>query len=44
MHFMNPVPLMKLVEVIRGLDTSDETTQAVMDASKKMGKVPVEVG
>ncbi len=42
MHFMNPVPLMKLVEVIRGLDTSDETTQAVMDASRKMGKVPVE--
>jgi 3-hydroxybutyryl-CoA dehydrogenase len=42
MHFMNPVPLMKLVEVIRGLDTSDETTRAVMDAARKMGKVPVE--
>lgn len=42
MHFMNPVPLMKLVEVIRGLDTSDETTKAVMEASKRMGKVPVE--
>ena len=42
MHFMNPVPLMKLVEVIRGLDTSDETAEAVIEASKKMGKVPVE--
>jgi len=42
MHFMNPVPLMKLVEVIRGLDTSDETTGEVMEASRKMGKVPVE--
>lgn len=42
MHFMNPVPLMKLVEVIRGLDTSDETTEAVMEVSRKMGKVPVE--
>jgi 3-hydroxybutyryl-CoA dehydrogenase len=42
MHFMNPVPLMKLVEVIRGLDTSDETTSAVMEAAKLMGKVPVE--
>jgi 3-hydroxybutyryl-CoA dehydrogenase len=42
MHFMNPVPLMKLVEVIRGLDTSDETTNAVMDVSRKMGKIPVE--
>jgi 3-hydroxybutyryl-CoA dehydrogenase len=42
MHFMNPVPLMKLVEVIRGLDTSDETTTAVMEAAKQMGKVPVE--
>jgi len=42
MHFMNPVPLMKLVEVIRGLDTSDETTKAVVEASKRMGKVPVE--
>ncbi|TFG49027.1 MAG: 3-hydroxybutyryl-CoA dehydrogenase [Anaerolineales bacterium] len=42
MHFMNPVPLMKLVEIIRGLDTSDETTAAVVDAAIKMGKVPVE--
>jgi 3-hydroxybutyryl-CoA dehydrogenase len=42
MHFMNPVPLMKLVEVIRGLDTSDETTEAVMEASRQMGKIPVE--
>ena len=42
MHFMNPVPLMKLVEVIRGLDTSDETTAAVMEAARQMGKVPVE--
>ncbi len=42
MHFMNPVPLMKLVEVIRGLETSDETTAAVMALSEKLGKVPVE--
>ncbi|GIK09119.1 MAG: 3-hydroxybutyryl-CoA dehydrogenase [Anaerolineaceae bacterium] len=42
MHFMNPVPLMKLVEVIRGLGTSDETTQTVMDVCKTMGKEPVE--
>jgi 3-hydroxybutyryl-CoA dehydrogenase len=42
MHFMNPVPLMKLVEVIRGLGTSDETTQAIMKVSRKMGKTPVE--
>jgi 3-hydroxybutyryl-CoA dehydrogenase len=42
MHFMNPVPLMKLVEVIRGLDTSDETTEAVLEAARRMGKVPVE--
>ena len=42
MHFMNPVPLMKLVEVIRGLDTSDETTEAVIMAAEKMGKVAVE--
>jgi len=42
MHFMNPVPLMKLVEVIRGLDTSDETTDAVIKAAEKMGKVAVE--
>jgi len=43
MHFMNPVPMMKLVEVIRGLATSDATTQAVMDFSTELGKTPVEV-
>jgi 3-hydroxybutyryl-CoA dehydrogenase len=43
MHFMNPVPVMKLVEVIRGYSTSDEVTALVMDMSKKLGKVPVEV-
>lgn len=43
MHFMNPVPVMKLVEVIRGLATSDETYGVVKDASEKMGKIPVEV-
>jgi 3-hydroxybutyryl-CoA dehydrogenase len=43
MHFMNPVPVMKLVEVIRGFSTSDETTAAVMDLSKKLNKIPVEV-
>ncbi len=42
MHFMNPVPLMKLVEVIRGLGTSDETTRTVADVCKTMGKEPVE--
>jgi 3-hydroxybutyryl-CoA dehydrogenase len=42
MHFMNPVPLMKLVEVIRGLGTSDETTQTVMQVCKTMSKEPVE--
>ena len=42
MHFMNPVPLMKLVEVIRGLATSDETTQTTVDICKVMGKEPVE--
>jgi 3-hydroxybutyryl-CoA dehydrogenase len=42
MHFMNPVPLMKLVEVIRGLGTSDETTQTVLELCKVMGKEPVE--
>ncbi|RJP50082.1 MAG: 3-hydroxybutyryl-CoA dehydrogenase [Anaerolineaceae bacterium] len=42
MHFMNPVPLMKLVEVIRGLGTSDETTQTIVDVCKWMGKEPVE--
>ena len=43
MHFMNPVPVMKLVEVIRGLATSDETTAAVMALSRDLGKTPVEV-
>lgn len=43
MHFMNPVPIMKLVEVIRGYNTSDATTQAVMDLSQRLGKIPVEV-
>jgi 3-hydroxybutyryl-CoA dehydrogenase len=43
MHFMNPVPMMKLVEVIRGMDTSDETLGAVVDLSKKLGKEPIEV-
>jgi 3-hydroxybutyryl-CoA dehydrogenase len=42
MHFMNPVPLMRLVEVICGLATSDETTSQVMDVCRKMGKEPVE--
>jgi 3-hydroxybutyryl-CoA dehydrogenase len=43
MHFMNPVPLMTLVEVIRGQATSDETTRAVMELSRSLGKTPVEV-
>lgn len=43
MHFMNPVPVMELVEVIRGLATSDETTQATVDLSRELGKTPVEV-
>ncbi|MGM0946154.1 MAG: 3-hydroxybutyryl-CoA dehydrogenase [Bacteroidota bacterium] len=43
MHFMNPVPVMKLVEVIRGYATSDEVTKQIMDLSKGLGKVPVEV-
>ena len=43
MHFMNPVPLMELVEVIRSFLTSDETTQAVVEAARRMGKTPVEV-
>ena len=42
MHFMNPVPLMKLVEIIRGLATTDETTKTVVDICKAMGKEPVE--
>ncbi len=43
MHFMNPVPVMQLVEIIRGLATSDETTQRVVELSKAVGKTPVEV-
>ncbi|MBK8492490.1 MAG: 3-hydroxybutyryl-CoA dehydrogenase [Saprospirales bacterium] len=43
MHFMNPVPVMKLIEVIRGYATSDEVTHTIMDLSKTLGKVPVEV-
>jgi 3-hydroxybutyryl-CoA dehydrogenase len=42
MHFMNPVPLMRLVEVIRGLATSDETTEATVEVCRAMGKEPVE--
>jgi len=42
MHFMNPVPLMSLVEVIRGLATSDETTRTILEVAHKMGKEPVE--
>ena len=43
MHFMNPVPIMKLVEIIRGYNTSDEVTHTIMELSKILGKVPVEV-
>ena len=43
MHFMNPVPIMKLVEVIRGYATSDETTEEIMSMSKNLAKIPVEV-
>ncbi len=43
MHFMNPVPIMKLVEIIRGYSTSDETTNTTMELSKKLGKTPTEV-
>ena len=42
MHFMNPVPLMRLVEVIRGLATTDETTKTTLDICRQMGKEPVE--
>ncbi len=42
MHFMNPVPLMKLVEIVRGHRTSDETARTIVDATKALGKVPVE--
>ena len=43
MHFFNPVPLMRLIEVIRGLETSDETYRAIEGLAKELGKVPVEV-
>jgi 3-hydroxybutyryl-CoA dehydrogenase len=43
MHFMNPVPVMQLVEIIRGLATTDETTTAVVELAKELGKTPVEV-
>ncbi|WP_404446201.1 3-hydroxybutyryl-CoA dehydrogenase [Sutcliffiella horikoshii] len=43
MHFMNPVPVMKLVEIIRGLQTADEVYGAIEDMTKKLSKVPVEV-
>ncbi len=42
MHFFNPVPVMKLVEVIRGLETSEETFQAVMELCRRLGKTPIE--
>ena len=43
MHFMNPVPIMKLVEIIRGYNTSDEVTNTIMELSKQLNKVPTEV-
>lgn len=43
MHFMNPVPMMKLVEIIRGLRTSDDTTKVIFELSKSMDKEPIEV-
>jgi 3-hydroxybutyryl-CoA dehydrogenase len=43
MHFMNPVPIMKLVEIIRGYNTSDDVTTSIMELSKKLGKIPTEV-
>ncbi len=43
MHFMNPVPVMKLVEVIRGYQTSDEVTKLILEMSSGLGKIPVEV-
>jgi 3-hydroxybutyryl-CoA dehydrogenase len=43
MHFMNPVPVMKLVEIIRGYSTSDEVTKIIMETSKSLKKVPTEV-
>ncbi|NIS75837.1 MAG: 3-hydroxybutyryl-CoA dehydrogenase [Deltaproteobacteria bacterium] len=44
MHFMNPVPLMRLVEIIRGIETSDDTYETVVSLAKKMGKIPVAAG
>ena len=44
MHFMNPVPVMKLVEIIRGMATTDETFEATRELAEKLGKVPVEAG
>ena len=43
MHFMNPVPIMKLVEIIRGYNTSDDVTNTIMEMSRKLGKTPTEV-
>ena len=43
MHFMNPVPIMKLVEIIRGYNTSDETTKTIMELAVNLGKTPTEV-
>jgi 3-hydroxybutyryl-CoA dehydrogenase len=43
MHFMNPVPIMKLVEIIRGYSTSDDVTKTIMELSKQLGKTPTEV-
>jgi len=43
MHFMNPVPVMKLIEIIRGYSTTDDVTKTIVDLSKQLGKVPVEV-
>lgn len=43
MHFMNPVPIMKLVEIIRGYNTTNEVTQKIMSLSEQLGKTPVEV-
>ena len=43
MHFMNPVPIMKLVEVINGKETSEDVTATVLSAAEKMGKIPTNV-
>ena len=42
MHFMNPVPVMKLVEIVKGSETDDSITKSIVDLSEKMGKIPVE--